>query len=85
MSRRAGSTGPGIDDSPRRYALETALAVIRLVADQHHQPVSLGLGLRERVFDQRLTDASLAKRRLNGKRTEKQGLTLADAHGRQAY
>ena len=61
-SSRAGSTGPGMIDAPRRDALEAALAVIRLVADQDDQPMALGGRILERARDQRLADAALAKR-----------------------
>ena len=68
---REGTFGELADQEPRRIdrprhggaplgnALEAAPGVVGLVADQHDQPVALGLGLGERAFDQRLADAAL--------------------------
>ena len=82
---RAGSTGPGMPDAPGRNALEAELAVIRLVADQDHQPVALRARLAEGAFDQGLADAAVAERRLHGQRPEQQRPGLADAHRRQPH
>ena len=40
-SSRAGSTGPGMVTRPFGIGLEAGLAVVRLVAHQHHQPMAL--------------------------------------------
>src|SRR5438270_8951825 len=50
--------------------LETGFAVVRLVAHQHDQSVTLCLRLSERPLDQGITDAALAKRRLDRERSE---------------
>ena len=72
-------------DAARRNALEAALAVIGLVADQDHQPMALGARLLERARDQGLADAAIAKRRLDRQRPEQQRLGLADPHRRQPH
>src|SRR6266481_3773316 len=85
------------DEEPRRVdrprhggaalgnALEAGLAVVRLVAHQHDQPMTLALCLGKRALDQGIADAALAKRRLDGKRAEQQRLGLADANRRQPH
>jgi len=47
--------------------------------------VALGLRLGERALDQGIADAALAKRRLDGERSEQQRLGLADANRRQPH
>jgi hypothetical protein len=75
----------GHDDTARRNAFETALSIIRLVADQDHQPMAFAAGLFERAGDQSLTDAAIAKRRLDRERSEQQHLRLANADRRQPH
>ena len=69
---RAGSTGPGMVARPLGMRLKPDLAVVGLIADQHDQPVALGLGLGERALDQRVADPTFAERRLDGERPEQQ-------------
>ena len=47
--------------------------------------MAFGAGLVERARDQGLTDAAVAKRRLDRQRTEQQRFRLADPHRRQPH
>ena len=66
--RRIDRTGHG--RASRRYRLEAALAIIRLVADEDNQPMAFSTRFLERTFDQGLPDTALPKRRLNCQRAE---------------
>src|SRR5262245_16811236 len=85
------------DEKPRRIdrprhggaalgnALEAGFAVIGFIAHQHDQPMTLALRFGEHALDQGIANAALAKRRLDGERTEQQGLGLADANRREPH
>ena len=74
----------GHDDSVRWHAAKSGFAIVRLVADQEHQAMALRGRLFERPVNQRLADAALAERGLDGERAEEERLVqIGRASGRE--
>jgi len=76
---------PGQGDQTLGNSLEAGLAVVRLVAHQHHQAMSPALRFRQRPLDQLLADAADAERRLHRERAKQQGRRGPDHDRRQPH
>ena len=65
---------------PLRNRLESDAAVIRLVADQQHEPVTSCFRVFQRAIKQRAADPTAPERRLDRQRPQQQRLGIADAN-----
>src|SRR3984957_20002179 len=70
---------------PLRNGLEADPAVIGLVADQHHEPMSAGFGVLQRAVQQRAANPAAAKRWLYRQRPQQQSRRIADADRQLAH
>src|SRR5262245_3313809 len=75
----------GHDSAALGYPLEAGFAVVRFIAYEHDQAVTLGFCLGEGTLDQGITDPAFAKCRLHRERPKQQRLGLTDANRGELY